>query len=1279
MAELVLLLLALVALAFDTSTSLVFVFLAVGASAWKQRRLRAQLKELTDATTKQNDYLRREIVEVRRQIAAAADAKPAERPAQAPVAAVSEAKKPAAPTIVPPVAVTAVEAKPVVPPPPPPAPVAPPVVPTPPVTAKPPEVPKPAPAPIPPQPTILPPPPAAPVPQTPSVLPSTPAPPPSPAARLAAPGAIAPLRPSTPKPAPQPRMKSVFALEEALGTNWLNKLGVIILVLGVAFFGIYELGELGPLGKVGISCAAAVALLAGGIWLEKRERYRVFGRTGIGGGWALLFFTTYALNHVQAMRVLNSEITDLVLMLVVAGVMVAHTLRYNSQLVTGLAFLLGFTTVSLSHDDVYSLAAGAVLALGLVSIVVKRGWFELEVFGILSSYLNHLYWLYRLLGPDGAQGHAFPQYQASTGLLFFYWLVFRVSYVVRRIKSPSDEHVSTAAAVLNTVLLLGTMKFQSVNPELAYLALLIVGAAEFIFGQLPITRRRRPGFVILSVLGALLMVASVPFHYSGNNVAILWLVGAEAFLAAGIILSEVIFRRLGLLIGLLVGVHLAAVDFIPLMRLRSSSEALALAPGMMFALCAVVLYLNAVVAGRQWKQFFGSSPDLQLLTLHSYVGGFAAVCAAWALCSGDWTALAFAALMLPLAVLARGLESKHFQVQYGLIGMLTLLRAFFFNLHTESSAHVKMRLLTLPVLAAAFYLTARFGALRDDAEQRTFRGLLAAAGTLLVTLLIYYELSAPWVAVGWMAFAIVLALVSRWMAYRPLVWQANAVAIAAMVRTFTYNFSVEESWHGVSLRLLTVVVVAAGLYFISRKATLEETGRVPASAYLHTTAGTALLATLAWYEAPGGWVAPVWVAFALVLAAVDRRFELDELPWQAHALAALTLLRSVSVNLYVTDLWHGISVRLLSLAMVAVALYALSRLIRMPERWRAQDFHHIYSWAASTIVSLLLWYELQPLSVAVGWAVFGLVLFEYGLWRTIKQFRYQAYVAFAAAFGRIFFVNLTAGAPGELWGPRLYTILPLALIFFFVYAQLAGGDKAATRDLSLYCDVLLAYLGSGSLVAVLYFQFAGDWIVTAWAAAVVVLFAAALWLDRSIFLHQALLLTVGTCGRGVMHNLFGSSYFVGGDWTGRYFVLGSAIALLLATLPFAYCLRNRYGMSGRFKGLAAPVLRPEQMMFFLPIILLTLMLALKMRAGMVTVAWGIEGVLIVLLALAVNERSFRLTGLVLLLVCVAKVMALDMWGLAVRDRYLTLIILGAALLLVSFLYTRYRDTIRQFL
>jgi hypothetical protein len=311
--------------------------------------------------------------------------------------------------------------------------------------------------------------------------------------------------------------------------------------------------------------------------------------------------------------------------------------------------------------------------------------------------------------------------------------------------------------------------------------------------------------------------------------------------------------------------------------------------------------------------------------------------------------------------------------------------------------------------------------------------------------------------------------------------------------------------------------------------------------------------------------------------------------------------------------------------------------------------------------------------------VFGLVLFEYGMWRQTTQFRMQAYVALTASFGRIFFANLTADNPGEFWGPRIYTVLPIALILFFVYAQVGSGDQGAQLDRRLRLDMVLAYLGTGTVVALLYFQYANDWLVTAWAVVVFALLGLALLLGRPVFLHQGLLLTLGACMRGVMHNLFGASYFSSGDWTGRYFVLGSGIAVLLACLPFAFRLRDQCkSRSGRGR-MGVLARHPEQFMFFAPVLLLTVMLALKMRAGMVTVVWGLEGVLIILLALAVNERSFRLTGLGLLLLCLGKILVRDAWGLAPRDRYVTFIILGAALLLVSFLYTRYREAIRQFL
>jgi len=66
-------------------------------------------------------------------------------------------------------------------------------------------------------------------------------------------------------------------------------------------------------------------------------------------------------------------------------------------------------------------------------------------------------------------------------------------------------------------------------------------------------------------------------------------------------------------------------------------------------------------------------------------------------------------------------------------------------------------------------------------------------------------------------------------------------------------------------------------------------------------------------------------------------------------------------------------------------------------------------------------------------------------------------------------------------------------------------------------------------------------------------------------------------------------------------------------------------------------------------------------------------------ALLVGERSFRLGGLALLLVSVVKVLLMDVWALTPADRYTSLIGMGCALLLVSFLYTRFRAVFRRYL
>ena len=701
-------------------------------------------------------------------------------------------------------------------------------------------------------------------------------------------------------------------------------------------------------------------------------------------------------------------------------------------------------------------------------IALKEGWYELEIFGILASYCNHFYWLYKLY-PLGMAGHPFPEFWPSAIILILYWLTFRISYVARNIRTPRDERFSTAAGLLNPALLLAVMKFQSTRPELAFYALLGLGAIEFFFGQLPITRRRRPAFILLTILGTALMLGSVPFKFSGNSIALLWMIAAEMLIVGGIVQPEVIFRRLGLLTGVFTGL-LVVYEAKGIVELRQHSEQMLAQNGILLLTCAALFYLNSDFIGRKWRQFFEDFDD-KLMTAHSYIGCATAFIGVWALLTRDWTALGWAAVMIAAAAGARRLVDKRLTLQAGIFAVAVVVRAALQNCHFDAPypQHPTARLITLPILSAVFYLTAAALSKTEETLEDFAAPLRVAmlwVGTAVLVTMAWLEVAPVWVALAWMALAVALVLISHRIRLASFCYQEHVVAVLIGSQLITVNLNTGSE----TSRYLSFLACATALYSISRLCTFSDAPYRRFVAWAHTCGATALLTALAWHESAALWIAVIWAVFALALAAFDRIFEVEELPYQAHALAIMALLRVVTLNLYTTQKWHNVDLRLITVSIVVAVMYAMSRWVRIPGSLRERDVHHLYSWAGSLLVAWLLWSELQPLSVALGLAVFGLVLFEWGLLRRIRQLRLQAYLALTAAFARIFFINLTAARlPGESVSPALYTVAPIALIFFFIWAQLQADKTTADTGRFPMSDVI-AYFGAGSVAALLYFQ-----------------------------------------------------------------------------------------------------------------------------------------------------------------------------------------------------------------
>lgn len=250
----------------------------------------------------------------------------------------------------------------------------------------------------------------------------------------------------------------------------------------------------------------------------------------------------------------------------------------------------------------------------------------------------------------------------------------------------------------------------------------------------------------------------------------------------------------------------------------------------------------------------------------------------------------------------------------------------------------------------------------------------------------------------------------------------------------------------------------------------------------------------------------------------------------------------------------------------------------------------------------------------------------------------------------------------------------------------ASANSSALLDLDRHvgASTVLAWCGTLTLVGMIRFYVPLDWVAPAWAGFVVVLAAIAWKTGDRVVLGQAIFLSFVTLFRAVTHNFYERSYFLAPLLYSRALTVGVTVALLFITLGFAFRLRrpsNAAPGEGRIRRVLGLLERhPEQVFFFSALTLLTALLAMEFDGGHITIAWGIEGVGIFLFALWIGERSYRVSGLGLLLLCVGKIVLVDFWRLeTMRDKAITFLALGGALLLVSFLYTRKRDLIRRFL
>ena len=206
---------------------------------------------------------------------------------------------------------------------------------------------------------------------------------------VAAPAAEAQHEPPAPV-ADEPAREST---ETVIGKYILNKIGVISVVAGVSFLVACTFAAMLPAFKIGIGYIVSAAMIRFGIKRENNEKFKKYAMAVIGGGWALAYFTTFAMHYIPATRVVTSQLADLLLLVVVVTLMTLHMYKYKSQALVQMTMFLGYVTAIISGATYFTLIYTTLLAISSVYLAYKVKWERLGILSMLGTYLAHLIWM----------------------------------------------------------------------------------------------------------------------------------------------------------------------------------------------------------------------------------------------------------------------------------------------------------------------------------------------------------------------------------------------------------------------------------------------------------------------------------------------------------------------------------------------------------------------------------------------------------------------------------------------------------------------------------------------------------------------------------------------------------------------------------------------------------------------------------------------------------------------------------------------------------------------
>ncbi|GHT78016.1 membrane protein [Bacteroidia bacterium] len=197
--------------------------------------------------------------------------------------------------------------------------------------------------------------------------------------------AVPPLQPV------QPKSKSNF--EKFVGENLLNKIGIVIIVLGVAIGAKYAIDHelITPLTRIVLGYLFGAGLL--GVAFKLKQKYEGFSAVLLSGSMAILYIITYCAYDFYAFL---PQGVAFALMVVFTAFTILAAIQYNRQVIAHIGLVGAYAVpflLSRGDGNVVTLFSYiAIINAGILAVSFKKYWKSLYYVAFPLTWLIYAMW-----------------------------------------------------------------------------------------------------------------------------------------------------------------------------------------------------------------------------------------------------------------------------------------------------------------------------------------------------------------------------------------------------------------------------------------------------------------------------------------------------------------------------------------------------------------------------------------------------------------------------------------------------------------------------------------------------------------------------------------------------------------------------------------------------------------------------------------------------------------------------------------------------------------------